>query len=223
MIRNVVFVIIVLMGQMELEGTIVPPVVPEAVDARHQSVWETTVGYVRSMIGRVCVQLEHFSFVLDRIILKDDLPNFHQVSESVYRGGQPTGGGFSELEEKGVKTVINLRAVNTDQKEMAKTGMEYHHIPISPHRPKKEDIMAFLDVVLEEANHPIYLHCFHGSDRTGLFAAVYRIIGEGWSKEEAIHEMTEGGFGFHHWLQKNLIHFLDRLDIDEIRRVATLP
>lgn len=37
----------------------------------------------------------------------------------------------------------------------------------------------------------------HGSDRTGTMCALYRIAVQGWSKEDAIREMTAGGFGFH--------------------------
>lgn len=46
---------------------------------------------------------------------------------------------------------------------------------------------------------------------------------EGWSKDEAIAEMTEGGFGFHAtW--GNLVTYLRRLDVDEMkRRAAALP
>lgn len=39
------------------------------------------------------------------------------------------------------------------------------------------------------------MHCKHGSDRTGLMSAMYRVVVENWSKEDALKEMTQGGFG----------------------------
>jgi hypothetical protein len=42
---------------------------------------------------------------------------------------------------------------------------------------------------------------------------------QGWSKAEAIREMTEGGFGFHPtW--SNLPKWVQKLDIDLIKRQA---
>jgi hypothetical protein len=49
--------------------------------------------------------------------------------------------------------------------------------------------------------------------------AVYRIAVQGWSKAEAIREMTEGGFGFHPaW--SNLPKWIQKLDIDLIKGKA---
>src|SRR5215208_1127404 len=41
-----------------------------------------------------------------------ELPNFHKVSERLYRGGQPRSGGIKRLAELGIKTIINLRGVD---------------------------------------------------------------------------------------------------------------
>jgi hypothetical protein len=49
--------------------------------------------------------------------------------------------------------------------------------------------------------------------------AIYRIAVEGWTKEEAIEEMTKGDFGFHE-IWDNLIKFIKDLDIDEIKKKA---
>ena len=43
----------------------------------------------------------------------------------------------------------------------------------------------------------ILIHCYHGSDRTGASIAMYRIIFENWSTEDALNEMKYGGYGFH--------------------------
>lgn len=57
----------------------------------------------------------------------------------------------------------------------------------------------------------------HGSDRTGAVCAMYRIVFQGVSKQKAIQEMTEGGFGFHR-IYKNIIRTIEKADIERIKR-----
>ena len=52
-----------------------------------------------------------------------------------------------------------------------------------------------------------------------LATAVYRVAIQGWSKEDALAEMTDGGFGFHEDFQ-NLLEYVRELDVDEIKRRA---
>jgi len=63
------------------------------------------------------------------------------------------------------------------------------------------------------------VHCQHGADRTGMMTAIYRIAVEGWSKEDAIKEMTEGGFGFHA-IWKDLPVYVRTLDVERIAAEA---
>lgn len=187
----------------------------------HTSFIGKVTSCVRSMVSSFYVNLEPLSFLIEKWILKEDLPNFHKVSDGLYRGGQPLGEGYKSLERQGFKTILNLRAINTDVNHG--TDLKYFHIPIHPHRPREEDVVAFLKIVGDAKHQPIFLHCFHGSDRTGLFVAIYRICHEGWSKEEALKEMVHGGFGFHTTYQQNLIHFLKKLDVAQIQKDALEP
>jgi protein tyrosine/serine phosphatase len=81
--------------------------------------------------------------------------------------------------------------------------------------------VAFLRIATDPKRTPVFVHCRHGSDRTGTMAAVYRIAVQGWTKEQAIAEMTQGGFGFHATFD-NLIEYIRGLDIEAIRREAGL-
>ena len=49
----------------------------------------------------------------------------------------------------------------------------------------------------KQHNQKVLVHCYHGSDRTGATIAMYRIIFENWSIEDAAKEMKQGGYGFH--------------------------
>jgi hypothetical protein len=51
--------------------------------------------------------------------------------------------------------------------------------------------------------------------------AVYRIAVQGWSKEEAIREMKDGGFGFH-GIWQNLVAWIDSLDFETIKKESDL-
>lgn len=183
------------------------------------------VGWFKFIIRRfslwTCSKLESFSF-LDRFILKDDLPNFHRISDILYRGGQPLGRGFYRLKSLGIKTVINLRVVDTDQFHVQATGLNYFHISFRPHMPRDADIIQFLEIIKNRHNHPVYLHCYHGSDRTGMLCAIYRIFFQNWHKDRAIYEMIHGGYGFHLFFQHNLISYLKKLNVDAIKEKVGL-
>jgi hypothetical protein len=51
--------------------------------------------------------------------------------------------------------------------------------------------------------------------------AVYRIAVQGWSKEEAIREMKDGGFGFH-GIWQNLVAWINSLDFESIKKESGL-
>ncbi len=150
------------------------------------------------------------------IELQGDLPNFHRISDCVYRGAQPRAEGLHELNELGIKTIVNLRDFRQDLDEIESYGFAYHHLPIQPWELNEETIVTFLRKVTDENAQPVFVHCHHGADRTGALCAAYRIIVEDWSKEAAINEMTLGGFGYHPiWF--NLVLTIDQLDVERIR------
>ena len=87
--------------------------------------------------------------------------------------------------------------------------------------PHTEDAVRFLRIVTDSNCTPVFVHCKHGSDRTGTMCAIYRITVQGWSKNQAIEEMTKGGFGFHR-IWNNLVKYVRKLDIEQIKQNAGL-
>ena len=143
------------------------------------------------------------------------LPNLHKVSENLYRGAQPTEEGFENLKKLGIKTIVNLRDLHSDKSKIADSNFVYEQIDTKAWHPENEDVSRFLKIVSDESKQPVFVHCQYGSDRTGAMCAIYRIVIEGWSKQQAIDEMTNGGFGFHKaW--KNLITYIEKLDTEKI-------
>lgn len=147
--------------------------------------------------------------------------NFHKVSDDLYRGAQPTKEGMEELKKLGIKTIINLRSDHSDEDELKGIDLSYKEIPMTAAKPQVEDMISFLNIVTDSNNTPVFVHCRYGADRTGTICALYRIAVQGWSKDEAIQEMTKGGFGFHS-IWGNLPDFIRKLDIEEIKQKARL-
>jgi protein tyrosine phosphatase (PTP) superfamily phosphohydrolase (DUF442 family) len=147
------------------------------------------------------------------------VPGLYKVSDDLYRSGQPTSEGMANLEEMGIKTVVNLRLLNSDRDEIEGTGLAYVHIQMEAWDADKEEVVEFLQVVSDTRRVPVLVHCSYGADRTGAMCAVYRIVVQGWSKDEAIREMTQGGFGFHQ-IWNNLAIWIWLSDMDEIKAQA---
>ena len=149
----------------------------------------------------------------------EGVPNFHKVSDSLYRSAQPTAQGMQNLKKKGIETIVNLRSFHSDRDEIGNTGLGYEHIYVKAWHPERKEIVRFLQLVTNEKKTPVLVHCQHGADRTGTMCAVYRIAIQGWTKKEAIREMREGDFNFHE-VWKNLPAWIMELDIKAIRKDA---
>ena len=146
----------------------------------------------------------------------EGVPNLHKVSDTLYRSAQPTAIGMQNLKKLGIKTVINLRSFHSDRDELGDSGLNYEHITMKAWHPEFKEAVRFLEIATDPDNQPALVHCQHGADRTGTLCAIYRITVEGWSKENAIKEMTDGGFNFHE-IWTNLPKWIDDLDIEALK------
>jgi protein tyrosine/serine phosphatase len=158
-------------------------------------------------------------------IAVEGVPNLHKVSDTLYRSAQPTEEGFRNLKKLGIKTIVSLRVFHTDEDEIEDAGAEkdfnIKRISFKTWHAEDEDVVEFLKIVTDPNNAPVLVHCQHGADRTGLMTAIYRVAVQGWTKKEALREMTEGGYGFH-TVWQNLPEYFEELDIAKIRKEAGL-
>ncbi len=154
------------------------------------------------------------------------VPNLHRMNANLYRSAQPTAAGFAFLNrqsplvagDRPIKTVLSLRTFNDDDGlQPPSPTLRLEQIRFKTWHPEREDIVKFLRIATTPELQPLLVHCQHGSDRTGTMNAIYRIAVQGWSKEEAVREMTGGGYGFHPMWQ-NLKDFIGALDIDAVKR-----
>jgi tyrosine-protein phosphatase SIW14 len=127
------------------------------------------------------------------------IDNFGRINPNYYRGAQPKGRDYVDLASLGVKTLINLASDDADASEQAmaeKAGLKYLQIPMTTHEsPTSAQVAAFLALVNEPANQPVYVHCVGGRHRTGVMTAAYRMALDGWNADQAFNEMKQYKFG----------------------------
>jgi protein tyrosine phosphatase (PTP) superfamily phosphohydrolase (DUF442 family) len=144
-------------------------------------------------------------------------PNLCKVSDTLYRGAQPTEEGFANLKKLGIKTIISLRDHHSDKTLLVGTGLSYIPMATDTWEITPAKAAGFLRVAVDPNAAPVYVHCQHGADRTGAMVAAYRMVIQDVEKKKAIREMTHGGFGFHP-LWTELPDFLRRLDVDAMKK-----
>jgi tyrosine-protein phosphatase SIW14 len=141
--------------------------------------------------------------------------NFHSVDTGhIYRGARPELAGLEALAHSRIKTIVDLQGgdriygypteageSDTDilqEKILTKTnGMAFFNEPMSAINPDMDDESGRIDEVLEmissPENQPVFFHCRHGSDRTGLIAALYRVFYQACTPTQARVEMLKYG------------------------------
>jgi len=139
----------------------------------------------------------------------DGIPNFHQVTDRIYRGGQPQSGAWTQLASMGVTTVVDLRrpvehSVQEESLAVVAAGMRYLNFPMNgfdtPTAAQLTTPLSWLD-----ENEKVFVHCKQGMDRTGTVIAVYRISRQGWENQKALSEAKSLGM---HWFESGMKRFI---------------
>ena len=149
-------------------------------------------------------------------VMLDGVPNLHRLTPTLYRSEQPTALGMKNLEKLGIRTVINLRAFNDDRDEMRGTALRAVHVPVHTWHLETEDIVAVMRELRRPENGPFLIHCQHGADRTGLMSAMYRMLEQDWSADDALRELVEGGYGYHS-MWRNIKRYVRSADVAALR------
>ena len=126
------------------------------------------------------------------------IPNldFVDLDRKIWRGGQPDDPGWNQLKANGITHVIKLNEESEGTDITAEAlGMAVFSLPISLleqilTEPSKHAILQAVDYIGDNT----FIHCEHGQDRTGLVVGVYRVLKQGWSKQDAEDEMLAHGF-----------------------------
>jgi protein tyrosine/serine phosphatase len=144
------------------------------------------------------------------------LKNFYKLNDSIYRSEQPDEVDFVCLGRFGIKSVLNLRSHHLDSCLLDGTTIKPFTVKMVANNFTDNEIIQSLRI-LRNGPKPIVVHCLHGSDRTGVVIAMYRIIFENWTREQALDELQNGGYGFHKQYT-NINRYINNADLDIIKR-----
>ncbi len=131
-----------------------------------------------------------------------ETPNLQKVEEGFYRGGRPEkDADLQELKTRyGIKSIVNLQSsifseekVDDESDWARANGVEFVNFEMHPFRRPSVRQLIQSQELLARMPRPLFLHCRHGSDRTGIVVAAYRIQNYGWSVDRAFDEMLEYG------------------------------
>ncbi len=124
---------------------------------------------------------------------------FDKVSDEIYRGGAPSATDLSILSDIfNVNTVISLDGNIGGAISPIVKSLDINHIIIPISGEGSISLIKYLHnniVNLLNNNQPVYVHCRHGSDRTGMAVALYRIQNDGWNPVDALKEAKVFNFG----------------------------
>lgn len=139
----------------------------------------------------------------------EQVKNFAEVDTGIYRSGRPLPSDFKMLATTyKIKNVISLETYWIEKKTLAAekaavkaAGMTFYSIPIAPvgEFDAKKVMQAYQ--LLHTIERPILVHCFRGSERTGVVVATYRILENKWPYKAVFEEMDKYGFSplFKNW------------------------
>jgi protein tyrosine phosphatase (PTP) superfamily phosphohydrolase (DUF442 family) len=140
------------------------------------------------------------------------LGDFGKVNDYLYRGSQPKPEGIEELHKLGIDTIVDLRGERRgvrekEQQHAESLGMRLVNIPGNGWTPPRDEQVAqFFALASESPRRKIFVHCWFGGDRVGMFVAAYRIAFDGWTAEQAIREMK--AYHYKEFLHPNLKYYV---------------
>lgn len=152
-------------------------------------------------------------------VISVKLGNFYKVSDEVFRSEQPEKHDIPDLKSLNIRTLLNLREYHSDDAIFEQSGFQLVRHKMDAGDLSVSDLITVLKL-LRKAEKPVLIHCWHGSDRTGFIIAGYRIVFQNWTKEAAIEELRQGGFGYHAVTYPNITKVLQGMDADAVKKAV---
>jgi protein tyrosine/serine phosphatase len=125
--------------------------------------------------------------------------NFHPITEGeAYRSAQLDLDEFEHYVKKyNIRSIVNLRGENPKKlwyKEEITfcdaNNIKHYDISLSSSKaPSQEDVRKLVEI-FHTAPRPVLIHCLAGADRSGLVAAMWKVIVDKEPKKEAEKQLS---------------------------------
>jgi undecaprenyl-diphosphatase len=125
--------------------------------------------------------------------------NFHPITPGeAYRSAQLDRDELEYYIKKyNIRSIVNLRGKNLNKpwyREEAKVSAEFHvaHYDISlsaSREPSDENVNKLMEI-FKAAPRPVLIHCQAGADRSGLVAAMWKVVVDKEPKSEAKEQLS---------------------------------
>lgn len=125
--------------------------------------------------------------------------NFEPITEGeAYRSGQINEDKLEQyLKEYRIKSVVNLRGENSGadwyENETAickRLSVIHYDLAMTSSDRPNPDVVNRLMTIFSEAPRPVLIHCKSGSDRSGLAAALWKVVVDGEPKSVAEKQLS---------------------------------
>lgn len=133
------------------------------------------------------------------ILYMEEQGNFHPITRGeAYRSAQLDRDELEYYIKKyNIKSILNLRGKNQDapwymeeKKVSAKHNVQHYDVSLSAsHEPTEDDVRKLMEI-FKHAPRPILIHCQAGADRSGLVAAMWKVIVDKEPKSEAGKQLS---------------------------------
>jgi protein tyrosine/serine phosphatase len=129
------------------------------------------------------------------------MKNFRKIDQQIYAGGEPDDKDLNYFKGiLGIQTIISLDQKISDKIDpwCKQNKIKHYTIPLSGSESSYNDKIKYITNQLPNlliSNQPVYIHCLHGSDRTGFAVAVYRIKKQNFKFEQALADVKKYGYG----------------------------
>ena len=125
-----------------------------------------------------------------------DILNFHEMTDNIAIGGQPTVSQLAQVADAGYSVVVNLAMHDSDNATpeegsvTASLGMSYIHIPVPSDAPTSTHVRKFFNVMDAFEGEKVFVHCVV-SGRVSAFINRYMMLTQGATAEQATSPLLQ--------------------------------
>ncbi len=119
--------------------------------------------------------------------------NSRQTNEGYWLGSQPMAEDVEELDARNIKLVLTLATIPRKQlvplqAAFAEKNIEQVYLPFGSRFPNPD---SFMPQIMKYEPSQIFIHCAHGSDRTGAVLAYILIARHHWDIAKALYAVIQ--------------------------------